>query len=139
MTDPDQEDMSNWRQKIADAIAATAGQPLARRALLMRVKARVAKWYFRHHPGAVDGELTLPVGGKSITIKRMEVTEVEPNVWALDVYVGEPESGDPHFRIFNPPLQLNRVNGLQSSPVEAVAEVIVRNGGALTSKRRITR
>jgi len=57
---------------------------------------------------------------------------------------GATQSGDPHFRIYNPPLLAEdatgpvEVNGrrYREDPVTAVAEVIARHGGARKKGRR---
>lgn len=47
------------------------------------------------------------------------------------------ESGETHFRIFNPPLGVLRQDGsIEEDPLAALAEVIAQFGGARSVKRR---
>lgn len=50
---------------------------------------------------------------------------------------GETESGDPQFRIFNPPtLVAEPDGGFREDPLEALAEVLAMHGGARPEKKR---
>lgn len=71
--------------------------------------------------------------------------DAEGNRW-VEVMAGggEVEGGDPHFRIFNPPLLVEDPAGpverngkrYREDPLAALAEVIGMNGGATRPKRR---
>lgn len=138
MTQPIEDPVTNdWRDRIQAVLSDPDLTPAQRRALVMRLRALAVRWFYRRHPGLVGDRLTVPVGDTEVSIVKIAVTEVSTGVWALDVYVGDPESQDPHFRIFNPPLNMRRVNDTWESPVEATAEVIARNGGG--RKRRVLR
>lgn len=73
----------------------------------------------------------------------VERTDAE-GISYVEVYLrGQTESGDPHFRIYNPPLLAEdpagdiEVSGrkYREDPVQAIAEVVGRNGGRKVRRR----
>ncbi len=61
----------------------------------------------------------------------------------VDVRVDHPSGGDPHYRIFNPPLLVEDPAGdvlvagrrFRRDPVAAIAETIARHGGSSSGRR----
>jgi hypothetical protein len=56
----------------------------------------------------------------------------------IEVYLkGQTENGDPHFKIWNPPLMVRNLDGsLTEDPLQALAEVVARHGGRRKGPRR---
>lgn len=72
-------------------------------------------------------------------------TDPDSGVDFLEVRLaGQPEGGDPHFRVVNPPLLVPDPGGpvelrgtrWREDPLAALAEAIGRNGGAMATRRR---
>lgn len=73
------------------------------------------------------------------------VQKVDQNGFSyVEIYLrGQTESGDPHFRIWNPPLLVEDPQGpievggkhYREDPLQALAEVIARNGGRRKDRR----
>lgn len=80
-----------------------------------------------------------------VTLERVRVqVDPESGVTYLDVTVGGPAGGDPHYRVVNPPLLVRDPKGpveahgvrWREDPVAALAESIGRHGGARPRRRR---
>lgn len=71
-------------------------------------------------------------------------TDPESGVVYLDVAVGGPSGGDPHYRVVNPPTLVPDPSGpvvahgkrWREDPLAALAEVIGRHGGAQAQRGR---
>lgn len=62
----------------------------------------------------------------------VQIARVEEGDGCVEVFLGgEPESGETHFRIFNPPT----MSGGKLDPLQAVAEAIARHGGAQSTRK----
>lgn len=108
---------------------------------IAKMKARngkVVSAYRRAVPGP-GGPLTVKTSDGEVSFESVAVATDENGVEYLEVYLrGEPENGDPHFRVYNPPTLVPDPNGpitgrggrkYREDPVLAVAEIISRNGG----------
>ncbi len=84
--------------------------------------------------------------GQEVVLERVEFrTDEVSGVSYLDVSVGgDPEGGDPHFIVVNPPTLIQDPQGehvahgerWRVDPLAALAEVVASNGGAQSQKRR---
>jgi hypothetical protein len=93
-------------------------------------------------PGEVYAHRT--AGGQEVHIQRFELHDNGETCWVEVFAVGEVEGGDPHFRIYNPPMltrdplgDIER-NGVmfRLDPLAAVADVLASMGGAQRQKGR---
>jgi len=72
--------------------------------------------------------VTISTSAGPVVIHRLELA---PDGRTVEVYVGEPQGGDPHFRIVNPPTLVRGERGaLVEDPLAAVAQAIGDQGGA---------
>lgn len=94
--------------------------------------------------GGSPREIPTPHG--TVRLRRVEFVEEVPGRPAhVEVWVGDPAGGDPHFVIFNPPRLASDPRGdivrgdapgarvphrYRDDPLAAIAEVIAANGGA---------
>lgn len=75
-----------------------------------------------------EGPFTVFTPAGPVTITALELAEDGQTV---EVYVGDPENGDPHFRIVNPPTLVRGARGaLEEDPLAAIAQAIADQGGA---------
>ncbi len=87
-----------------------------------------------------DGEgtpVTISTPAGPVVISRLELA---PDGQTVEVWVGDPGGGDPHFRIVNPPTLVRGQGGaLAESPLAAVAQAIADQGGAQrrTGRKRV--
>lgn len=97
-----------------------------------RARRVLEEWQHGH-----GGEpVTVETSAGQVVINHMELQRVG-DLDVLEVHVGEPAGGDPHFRIVNPPLNLVNAQGVLSvAPLAALAEVIAGAGGARRSGAR---
>lgn len=78
--------------------------------------------------------------GQTVLIERIELSPEDAEMAYVDVYLaGQPEGGDVHFRVINPPtlvedrtgsIELAGVGRFREDPLLALAEAIAANGGA---------
>lgn len=86
----------------------------------------VSAWAEVDEAEGIPVTVSTPAG--SVVIHRLELAE---DGITVEVYVGDPENGDPHFRIVNPPTLIRGPKGaLEESPLAAVAQAIADQGGA---------
>lgn len=80
-----------------------------------------------------------------VVLEYLEKVDDSTGLAYLEVWVGgETISGDPHFRVVNPPLLVRDPEGdvevrgelHREDPLAALAEVIGASGGALATRRR---
>ena len=115
-------------------------EPLNAREIGNQRAARVLEaWEQRGGPAA--GEplvVTTPAG--PVLLGSVELLQDEDGNQYVEVFVGDPEGGDPHFRIFNPPTLVRGPGGaLVEDPLAAVAQAIADQGGAQrrTGRKRV--
>lgn len=91
-----------------------------------------------------DGEVVQVVRGREVRIRAARRYVGANGVPWIDVLVdGETDSGETHFRVFNPPTLARDPAGdveicgirYRHDPVAALAEVIAHNGGARKTRR----
>jgi hypothetical protein len=102
-------------------------EPLNARDVAARRAARVIEAWAE--VGAGEGApVTVSTPAGPVVITRLELA---PDGQTVEVWVGDPENGDPHFRVVNPPTLVRGEHGaLVESPLAAVAQAIADQGGA---------
>lgn len=92
-----------------------------------------------------DGALLMKTRYGSVSISSLEHQVDDNGVSCVSVRLAEPgSSGDPHYRVFNPPQLVEDVRGdvvmngrrYRVDPLHALAEVVALHGGAVKSARR---
>lgn len=99
---------------------------------------RVVAAYRSQVPGT-GGPLTVRTSHGEVSFESITTATDQNGIEYLEVYLrGDTVSGDPHFRIYNPPTLVPDPSGTvegrggrkyRDDPVGAVAEIIGRNGG----------
>jgi len=94
----------------------------------------------------LEGGQVYAVATREGEVHIREVTShADGSAWWVEIHLhGNTVGGDPHFRIFNPPLLAAdpagpvEINGqcFREDPIAAVAQVVAGLGGATTDKRR---
>ncbi len=76
---------------------------------------------------------TTPTG--EVRIEALSLSEVD-GTGVLEISVGDPENGDPRFRVVNPPTLVRDPDGsFREDPLAALAQVIGEHGGSARRKR----
>lgn len=90
------------------------------------------------------GRFTVHTPAGVVAIERVEVIASKDGADVVEVHAGDPESGDPHFRVVNPPRYVPdpdgdiEINGqrFRDDPIAALAHVVALHGGRLKDPRR---
>lgn len=97
-------------------------------------RARAALRAWRERPSGDQPYVWATPAGE-VRIQALSVLELDGHE-VLDVTVGDPTNGDPHFRVVNPPTVIREPDGsYREDPLAAVAQVIGEHGGAARRKR----
>lgn len=130
--------------KLRDALKAALGNgPItpAQRKTLQRLKARGVEQAWADHPGrAPDG--SMDVAG--VHVRSMVARTTDDGTVLVEVYVGDPDNGEPHYRLINPPTLVRDSTGdiqlggiaYREDPIAAVGQLIARAGGTSRDKQR---
>jgi hypothetical protein len=91
------------------------------------------------------GPFTIHTPAGSVTLDRVEVVTVD-GIDVVEVHAANPESGDPHFRVINPPRYVPDPDGdvtmigpggrFREDPIAALAHLIAQHGGRHKDPRR---
>jgi hypothetical protein len=126
--------MSELRQAIERARAAASGREERDRAgIAVAARAVVDQW--EAHPGrAGDGSLSVSTPSGQVHIGRMELGEVEGHPVVEVFLAGVSAEEDPHYRLWNPPVQARQGRELVEDPVLAVAQVVGQVRGSVRAR-----
>jgi hypothetical protein len=98
-----------------------------------RAAAAFRAW--RRRPNAGQPYLGVTPAGE-VRIEALGLSDGDGHV-VVEIYVGDPENGDPHFRVINPPTMVKDPDGsYREDPLAALAQVISDHGGATRKRKR---
>lgn len=129
------------KHPVRDKIRALPANASDRARKVARLRSNAVRDAVENAPTRDDEGIVQAVApsGQNVRIERIELSPESAETAYIDVYLaGQPESGDVHYRIINPPTLVPDRAGpvdiggvrYREDPLAAIAHVIASNGGA---------